>query len=207
MTPKYRFNRNEFAGSLGDLGTILPLALGMIMVNGLSPMGVFFSMGLFYTLTGVYYGLTVPVEPMKVIGAYAIATAMSVQQIQASVLLMAVTLALIAATGSIDKFGRYIPKSVIRGIQLSTGILLMVKGAEMIGGHSALQEIKNLAEPYLNIQSLGPLAQDATRCRARSLALSPSRLDPLPTALQKFVIETSTPHEQEERKKEARKES
>ncbi|HCY86249.1 MAG TPA: sulfate permease [Desulfobacteraceae bacterium] len=157
MTPKYRFNRNEFAGSLGDLGTILPLALGMIMVNGLSPMGVFFSMGLFYTLTGVYYGLTVPVEPMKVIGAYAIATAMSVQQIQASVLLMAVTLALIAATGSIDKFGRYIPKSVIRGIQLSTGILLMVKGAEMIGGHSALQEIKNLAEPYLNIQSLGPL--------------------------------------------------
>lgn len=32
---RYRFNRNEFAGSLGDLGTILPLALGMIMVNGI----------------------------------------------------------------------------------------------------------------------------------------------------------------------------
>ncbi|MCG8617887.1 MAG: putative sulfate/molybdate transporter [Desulfobacterales bacterium] len=157
MMPKYRFNRNEFAGSLGDLGTILPLALGMIMVNGLSPMGVFFSMGLFYALTGVYYGLTVPVEPMKVIGAYAIATAMSVQQIQASTLLMAGTLALIAATGSIDRFGRYIPKAVIRGIQVSTGLLLMVKGVEMMGGNSTIQHLKNLAEPYLTLQTLGPL--------------------------------------------------
>jgi SulP family sulfate permease len=31
----------ELAGSLGDLGTILPLAIGMIMSNGLNPMGLF----------------------------------------------------------------------------------------------------------------------------------------------------------------------
>ncbi|MCG8637208.1 MAG: putative sulfate/molybdate transporter [Desulfobacterales bacterium] len=157
MTPRYRFNRHEFAGSLGDLGTILPLALGMIMVNGLSPTGVFFSMGLFYVLTGVYYGLTVPVEPMKVIGAYAIATAMSVQQIQASSLLMAGCLLLIGTTGSMRLLGRYIPKAVIRGIQLSTGMLLMVKGIKMMMGDSTLQGLKNLAEPYLTVQAIGPV--------------------------------------------------
>ncbi len=40
--PSYRFDRMEFAGALGDLGTLLPLAIGMIMVNGLTPLGIFF---------------------------------------------------------------------------------------------------------------------------------------------------------------------
>ena len=33
--PVFAFNRVEFAGSLGDLGTLLPLAIGMIVVIGL----------------------------------------------------------------------------------------------------------------------------------------------------------------------------
>jgi hypothetical protein len=41
MPLPYAFNRMEFAGSLGDLGTLLPLAIGMIMVNGLDPSGLF----------------------------------------------------------------------------------------------------------------------------------------------------------------------
>ena len=46
----YRFNRMELAGSLGDLGTILPLAIGMILINGLNPLGLFLGVGLFYVL-------------------------------------------------------------------------------------------------------------------------------------------------------------
>jgi hypothetical protein len=33
-----RFDRVEFAGSRGDLGTILPLGIGMIAINGLDPL-------------------------------------------------------------------------------------------------------------------------------------------------------------------------
>ena len=157
MTAAFRFNRQEFAGSLGDLGTILPLALGMVLVNGLNPTGLFFAMGLFYILTGVYFRLTVPVEPMKVIGAYAVATAMSVHQIQASALLMGLCLFVIGITRSMDRFGKYIPKAVIRGIQLSTGTLLMVKGIKMIAGTAPLGGLGSLAEPYLRIQHLGPV--------------------------------------------------
>ena len=54
------FNRMEFAGSLGDLGVVLPLAIGMILVNGLDPSGLFLSAGLFYILTGLYFGITTP---------------------------------------------------------------------------------------------------------------------------------------------------
>ncbi len=151
------FNRQEFAGSLGDLGTILPLALGMILVNGISSTGVFFSVGLFYMLTGMYFGITVPVQPMKVIGAYSIATMMSAHQVLASSLLMGTILLIIGLTGSIDIIGKYTPKSVIRGVQLSTGILLMVQGVKMMTGGSKLQALYQTAEPYLTLQSLGPV--------------------------------------------------
>ena len=88
MKSNYLFNRVEFAGALGDLGTLLPLAIGLILINGLSPAGLFLSVGLFYILSGIYYGVTVPVQPMKVIGAYAITTGMNVSQITASGLLI-----------------------------------------------------------------------------------------------------------------------
>ena len=142
---------------MGDLGTILPIALGMILVNGLDPVGLFFSMGLFYIVCGVYYGITVPVQPMKVIGTYAIATAMTAAQIQASAFLMFICLVVIGATGSMDKFSKYIPRSVIRGIQFSTGLLLMIKGMKMILGKALLKGAGQAAEPYLRIQSAGPI--------------------------------------------------
>jgi sulfate permease, SulP family len=157
LTGNYRFNRRELAGSLGDLGTILPLSIGMILVNGLSATGIFFSVGLFYILTGIYYKVTVPVQPMKVIGAYAIATAMSSQQILASSLLMGGVLLIFGLTGAIKTIGNYTPKSVIRGVQLSTGTLLIIQAVKMIVGTSTLQKLHHLAEPYLIIQALGPV--------------------------------------------------
>ena len=151
------FNRMEFAGSLGDLGTVLPLAIGMIIVNGLDPSGLFLSAGLFYIFTGLYFGITTPVEPMKVIGAYAIATAMSPQQIMASGILMGVCLMVIGATGAITFIGKYTPKAVIRGVQLSTGTLLMAEGIKFMIGKTRLQVLHQMAEPYLAVQQLGPI--------------------------------------------------
>jgi SulP family sulfate permease len=157
MRHSYRFNRLELAGSLGDLGTLLPLAIGMILLNGLKPTGLFLTMGIFYVLAGIYYGVTVPVQPMKVIGAYAIATAMDASQITAAGYLMGLVLLLIGATGAITFIGRYIPQSVVRGVQLSTGTLLMVQGVKLMLGTSMLQKIHQTVEPYLSVQSVGPI--------------------------------------------------
>ena len=49
MAQRYRFNRLELAGSLGDLGTLLPLAIGMILINGLNPTGLFLAVGIFFS--------------------------------------------------------------------------------------------------------------------------------------------------------------
>jgi len=147
----------ELAGSLGDLGTLLPLAIGMILINGLDPSGIFLAIGLYYILSGLYFGVTVPVQPMKVIGAYAIATAMSASEILASGALMCLALLIIGLTGAITLIGKYTPKSVVRGVQLSTGILLMTEGVKFMVGTSKFQILHRAAEPYLACQSLGPL--------------------------------------------------
>jgi SulP family sulfate permease len=155
MGSRYRFNRLELAGSLGDLGTLLPIAIGLILINGLHPTGLFLSVGIFYVLSGIYFGVTVPVQPMKVVGAYAIATAMSASQITGSGLLLGLVLLAIGATGAVTLIGKYTPHSVIRGVQLSTGTLLMVQGVKFVLGTSTLQKMQAAAEPYLSVQSIG----------------------------------------------------
>ncbi len=157
MDHQYKFNRLEFAGSLGDLGTILPIAIGMILVNGLDPSGLFLTVGVFYILSGLYFGVTTPVQPMKVIGAYAIATAMSASQILASGLLMGLLLMVLGVTGAITVIGKYTPKSVVRGVQLSTGTLLMAQGVKFMLGTTKIQILRQSAEPYLALQTVGPV--------------------------------------------------
>lgn len=157
MKQSLRFDRMELAGSLGDLGTLLPLALGMILVNGLDPIGVFFMVGLFYLVSGLYFGLTVPIQPMKVIGAYSIAMGISALQIQTSGLLMGIVLLFLGVSGAMTLIGKLIPKAVVRGVQLSTGVLLMAQGVRFMAGSSKLQRLHNMAEPYLQFQSLGPI--------------------------------------------------
>ena len=147
----------ELAGSLGDFGTILPLALGMIIINGLDPLSVFFCVGIFYVFSGLYFKVTAPVEPMKVIGAYAIATGINAGQLFASAALLSGSLILIGGTGAIKLLGRYVPKPVIRGVQLSTGILLVSQGVKLMIGSSKFQIMKKASEPYLAIQDLGPI--------------------------------------------------
>jgi SulP family sulfate permease len=155
MSDRFAFNRLELAGSLGDLGTLLPILIGMILINGLDPMGLLLTIGLFYIGSGLYFGVTVPVQPMKVIGAYAIATGLSAQQIIASGCWMAGFLLLIGVTGLIDVIGRYTPKAVIRGVQLSTGTLLMAEGTRFILGQSKFQAMAGAAEPHLSLQTVG----------------------------------------------------
>jgi SulP family sulfate permease len=150
-----KFDRMELAGSLGDLGTILPLAIGMILINGLNPTGVIMGVGLFYIFSGLYFKVTCPVEPMKVIGAYAVATGITAAQIQASCLWIFLFLIIIGGTGVITLAGRYIPKPVIRGVQLSTGVLLVTQGVRLMLGTSRFQTMSQAAEPYLIVQKIG----------------------------------------------------
>lgn len=157
MADRLKFNRAEISGSLGDLGTLLPLGVGLIAINGLDPTGMFCIIGIFYIFSGLYFRVTSPVEPMKVISGYAIATAIAAPQIQASCLLVGIILLLLGLTGLIDLITSYISKSIIRGVQLSTGLLLLSQGVHLMLGTSKLQLLQGTGEPFLRVQQLGYL--------------------------------------------------
>ena len=69
----FEFNLRELAGSMGDFGTLFPLAIGYIVVNGLNPAGFLVMMGVANIVTGIVYRLPMPIEPMKVLAVVAIA--------------------------------------------------------------------------------------------------------------------------------------
>lgn len=151
------FNRMEWAGSVGDLGALLPLAFGMIMINGLSATGLFLTVGLMYIVGGFYYRVPIAVQPMKVVSAYAIAQALSAQVITASGMLIAAFLLFLGSTGLVKTVARIVPRPVIRGVQMTTGILLLTKGAHLVLGDSGFQAMRGAVEPFLSVQALGPI--------------------------------------------------
>ncbi|KAI6860443.1 hypothetical protein KC334_g21307, partial [Hortaea werneckii] len=63
---------SELSGALGDVGTLLPLMIAMTLTNTIDlPTTLVFS-GLTNILTGVVYGIPLPVQPMKAIASVAI---------------------------------------------------------------------------------------------------------------------------------------
>jgi len=157
QAPALCFDRRELAGSLGDLGTLLPIAIGMVLICGIEGTPLLLGVGLYYVATGLAFRTTVPVQPMKVVGAYAIARALGPDQITAAGMWLGVLLLALAATGAVQVLARITPKAVVRGVQLTTGMLLLAEGVRFIAGTSKLQVIHGSAEPFLFVSSLGPV--------------------------------------------------
>lgn len=128
----FEFNLRELAGSMGDFGTLLPLAAGYMTVNGLDPAGFLVMMGLANIVTGVVYRLPMPIEPMKVLAVMAIAQHWTPSMIYASGFSMGVIWLILAATNLIGRLSRITPRSVVWGIQVTLGILLAVEAVKLL---------------------------------------------------------------------------
>ncbi len=119
-----RFNKQEFAGSFGDIGTDLPLIIAMITAAGLHAPSVLIVFGLMQISTGLIYKIPMPVQPLK-----AMATLVIAQQIGGNILLGAglsigIVMFLLSISGLLGKISMIIPKAVIRGLQLGLGLSL-----------------------------------------------------------------------------------
>ena len=134
----FEFSLRELAGSMGDFGTLLPLAIGYIAVCDLDPEGFLVMMGAANIATGLIYRLPVPIEPMKVLAVVAIAQAWSPEMVYASGFAMGIVWLLFALTGIIEWISRITPTSVIRGIQVTLGVLLAIEAYKMISTGWAL---------------------------------------------------------------------
>ena len=129
---KARFNRHEAAGALGDLGLFLPLLTAMSVQNGLDFSAALFFAGLFNLLTGCLFAIPMAVQPMKAIAAVALTEGLNAREIVAAGIAVSAVVLLLGLTGLIDGLMRAIPRPVIRGLQLSVGLTLMVKGLELV---------------------------------------------------------------------------
>ncbi len=147
--PTHCFNRNELAGSLGDLGTLLPLTIALVLINSVPLATTLLAIGGFYLVTGFYYHLPIPVQPLKVVAAVAIASQLPVETIAASGLILGVILLLLAVTGAIDYVAMIFTRPIVRGIQLGLGMILMIQGVEFIAAPELVLNGHAMA-PWLN---------------------------------------------------------
>jgi sulfate permease, SulP family len=121
----WRLDRWELGGAFADLGVLVPIAVALIVKNGLSPTAVLLPAGLLYVAAGVVYRLPVPVQPLKAFGAIAIAEGLGVGDIAAGALLMGGIFLVLGLTGLIDIAASAFPRPLVRGVQLTVGLLFL----------------------------------------------------------------------------------
>ena len=119
-----RFDRNEFSGAFGDLGTDFPLIVGMVAAAGLDGASVLIAYGLMEIGTGLYYRLPIPVQPLKAVAVIVITQHIGGAVLRGAGLAIGIAMLLLSALGLLDWLARVVPKAVIRGIQLGLGLQL-----------------------------------------------------------------------------------
>ena len=128
----FEFSLRELAGSMGDFGTLFPLAIGFIAINGLDPAGLFIMMGLTNIAIGLIYRLPMPLQPKKVIAVAAIAQRWPPSRVYASGLGLGIIWFVLVFTGLLRKVIELTPLFVVRGIQLALGMMLAWQGLKMM---------------------------------------------------------------------------
>jgi MFS superfamily sulfate permease-like transporter len=126
-----RLTRHEISGSLGDMGLFLPLLIGMVTTCGLNFGVALFFAGAFNVLTGLVFSIPMAVQPMKAIAAVAITEHLSTPQILAAGVITGAVILVLGVTNLLSVVMRFVPKSVVRGLQLSVGLTLMQQAVQM----------------------------------------------------------------------------
>ena len=131
-------------------------------VAGLAPVGVLLGFAAFLIATGLFYGLPLPVQPMKAISAVILTGGLRPGEVAGAGIIMGVVLLVLGITGWIDRLARVIPQSVSAGLQLGLGLLMGVIGLKLI-----------LETPWIGFGSLALLfaLTRVPRCPAAPLAL------------------------------------
>jgi MFS superfamily sulfate permease-like transporter len=130
-----RFDRMEWAGAFGDLGTLVPFVLAYLSQVGLDPSGMLFAVGVSAIATGLLYRTPFPVQPMKVIGVAATAQGAMVtpSAIFAAGLVTGLIWLVVGLTGLTRRLTGLVARPVLVGLILGLGLAFMIKGVGMMG--------------------------------------------------------------------------
>ena len=140
----------EGSAAFADLGTFLPLAIGLIMLGGVSPIGLLYGFGIFALVTALFYRRPIPIQPMKATAAMGIAGLIGPDVLAATGILLGITLILLAQTNTIDWIKSQIPKTVLHGMRAALAITLIVNALGM--GNISLMAVALLLALLIGLQ-------------------------------------------------------
>ena len=138
-----RFDRHEWAGAFGDLGTLVPFLLAYVTIVGVQPTGMLLAFGIALIAAGLYYRTPFPVQPMKAIGAVAATGAaqtavVTPEAVAVAAVATGIIWLAIGLSGMADRITRWVGRPVIIGITLGLGIAFMLEGARMMAANAWL---------------------------------------------------------------------
>jgi predicted benzoate:H+ symporter BenE len=153
---------HEARGACGDLGTFIPHVIGAMTVAGLAPAGVLFGFGAFLISTGLFYGLPLPVQPMKAVSAVILSGGLRPGEVAAAGIMIGVVLLVLGVSGWIGRLARVIPQSISAGLQLGLGLLMGLLGLKLM-----------LETPWIGFSALAALflLTRLPRCPAAPIVL------------------------------------
>jgi hypothetical protein len=135
-----RFDRMEWAGAFGDLGTLIPFVVAYITLLKVDPFGILFAFGVAMIVAGAYYRTPFPVQPMKAIGA--VATTQAAQTIvitsgavHAAGLVTGLIWLALGISGAAKKIAAIVGRPIALGIILGLGFGFMIEGVKMMSGN------------------------------------------------------------------------
>jgi len=137
----FEFSIREFAGSLGDFGTLIPFTVGYIVICGFNPTGLLIGIGLTNIILALIYKLPLPVQPKKVIGSVALAEKWSISRVLGAGFSVGLVWVMISFSTRLCNLLEKIPHSLVRGIQLGLAFTLAIAAAEMVNENIILSAV------------------------------------------------------------------
>jgi MFS superfamily sulfate permease-like transporter len=132
-----RFDRLEWAGAFGDLGTLIPFVVAYISLLKMDPYGILLAFGIALVVSGLYYKTPFPIQPMKAIGA--VATTQAAQTITITPnavygagIVTGIIWFVLGITGAAKKVADLVSRPVAVGIVLGLGFSFMLEGIRMM---------------------------------------------------------------------------
>jgi MFS superfamily sulfate permease-like transporter len=193
LTTRLQTVLGDASGAFADLGTFLPLVLGVLMVRHFDPTGLLAGFGVAALVTAALYRRPVPVQPMKAVAAIVIATGISQQAVAAGGLLIGLILVLLAVSGSIAVLARWVPRPVLTGVQLGIGLHLIVAGFRLVSDGWIVGAASLAALLALQLTRFKPLAALAVLITSAAWALQHSGGMPSPSP-GFYLPELTLPH-------------
>lgn len=132
---KNRFDRAEWSGAFGDLGTLVPFVLAYISVVRMEPGGILFGFGSAMIVVGLFCRTPFPVQPMKAVGVAVLSPAaagIGAQAVVGAGLVTGLIWMFLGLTGLAQRIAAWIPRPALLGVIMGLGFSFMLEGARQM---------------------------------------------------------------------------